>query len=120
MNPEEFKKHIDRLTRNDPELVKLNLCYKPLAGDQITALAEALKANSTLHTLYLGSNQIGDAGIEKLAEALKANRTLHTLYLGGNQIGAAGIEKLAEALKANRTLQTLYLGGNQIGAVGIE
>ncbi|KAF9336619.1 hypothetical protein BGZ91_009928 [Linnemannia elongata] len=54
----------------------------------------ALKINSTLITLDLGCNSIGDNGTEALSEALKTNSTLTTLYMGGNLIGANGTEAL--------------------------
>ena len=41
-------------------------------------LAEALKVNSTLNTLYLGGNEIGDDGSRALVEARRTNLTLTT------------------------------------------
>ena len=41
-----------------------------------TALAEALKVNSTIITLNLRNNNIGDTGATALAEALKVNSTI--------------------------------------------
>ncbi|KAG0344254.1 hypothetical protein BG004_004611, partial [Podila humilis] len=61
------------------------------------ALAEALKAlktNSTLATLNLESNSIGDNGAQALGEALKTNSTLITLELQNNSIGDNGAQAL--------------------------
>ena len=81
-------------------------------------LAEALKTNTSITTLNLHGNQIGDEGIFKLTEALKPNTTITTLHLSGNQIGDEGASKLAEALKTNTTITTLWLSSNRIGDKG--
>ncbi|KAF9386242.1 hypothetical protein CPB97_003924, partial [Podila verticillata] len=65
---------------------------------------EAFKTNSTLTTLSLESNSIGDNGAHTLAEALKTNSTLTTLSLGDNSIGFNGAQALSGALKTNSTL----------------
>lgn len=52
---------------------------------------------------------MGGAGAAALAEALKVNTTVHTLALSDNVVGAAGAAALAEALKVNSTLHTLDL-----------
>ncbi|KAG0368302.1 hypothetical protein BGX24_002878 [Mortierella sp. AD032] len=86
-------------------------------------LVEILKTNSTLTTLELKSNWIGDNGAVALAEALKTNSTLTTLDLsgkgtGGNGIGGNGAVALSEALKTNSTLTSLNLYSNSIGDKG--
>ncbi|KAF9284662.1 hypothetical protein BGZ74_001675, partial [Mortierella antarctica] len=60
-------------------------------------------------------NSIGENGTQALAEALKTNSALTTLYLENNSIGEIGTQTLAEALKTNSTLTTLYLEQNSIG-----
>merc|ERR1712129_466891 len=65
--------------------------------------------NSTLTTLQLGYNSIGDQGAERLAAALEKNGTLMTLQLDDNSIGDQGAERLAAALEKNSTLTTLEL-----------
>ncbi|KAG0014050.1 hypothetical protein BGZ82_001915, partial [Podila clonocystis] len=82
------------------------------------AMAEALKSNSTLTTVYLQNSSIGSNGAQMLAEALKINSTLTTLNLENNSIGENGGLALAEALKINSTLTTLNLGRNLIGHNG--
>lgn len=57
------------------------------AGNGITergavALSNALCSNSTLQTLNLGYNRLGDEGMLALAYAVGANRTLVKLLLG--------------------------------------
>jgi hypothetical protein len=79
------------------------------------ALAEALRANTTLRTLTLTGNALGDAGVAALAAALHPNTALTTLTLDGNSFGNAGVIALAAALKANRTLRSLSFKGNSFG-----
>ncbi|KAF9962085.1 hypothetical protein BGZ72_010691 [Mortierella alpina] len=81
---------------------------------EITALAEVLKTNTTLTTLDLQSNSVGDIGAQALSEALQTNSTLTTLALNNNNIGDNGAQALAYALKTNKTLTTLSLEGNFI------
>ncbi|CAF1063913.1 unnamed protein product, partial [Didymodactylos carnosus] len=108
------------------EALKVNstLTQLDLGSNQISdrgeALAEVLKVNSTLTKLNLYSNQITDRGGKALAEALKVNSTLTQLYLGFNQISDRGGEALAEALKVNNTLTQLDLERNQISDRGSE
>ncbi|WP_425363971.1 hypothetical protein [Candidatus Tisiphia endosymbiont of Hybos culiciformis] len=83
-------------------------------------LAEGLKDNKSITTLYLQNNKIGDAGAKDLAKPLKDNKSITTLDLSNNQIGAAEAKDLAEALKINQSITTLNLGGNQIGAAGAK
>ena len=70
-------------------------------------MSEALKSNSSLSDLSLGSNNIGDKGAEWLSAALKSNSSLTDLSLFGNNIGEKGAEWLsAAALKSNSSHQT--------------
>ncbi|KFH62977.1 hypothetical protein MVEG_11015 [Podila verticillata NRRL 6337] len=56
------------------------------------ALAEALKTNSTLITMDLQKNSIGDNGVQSLAEALKTNSSLAILDLQYNTTGDKGAQ----------------------------
>jgi len=72
--------------------------------------ARALAGNTTITKLSLYNNNIGDAG----AEALAGNTTLTELAISRNDIGAAG----AQALAGNTTLTTLNITWNNIGVAG--
>ncbi|KAG9060730.1 hypothetical protein KI688_008941 [Linnemannia hyalina] len=78
-----------------PEMIK---------AKELGQLSETLKTNSSLTTLNLERNSIGDNGAQALSEALKTNSTLTTLNLLRNSIGDNGAQALSEALKTNSTL----------------
>ena len=94
----------------------------PIGDAGATALAEALKSNSTLKALRLDSNDIGYEGAMAMAmamaEALKTNSTLKEIRLDFNNIGDEGAAALAETLKRNSTLHRLCLTNNNIGDEG--
>ncbi len=74
-------------------------------GDGAKAIAEALKVNAVVTTLYLGDNSIGDEGAIVIAEALKVNAVLTELHLWEYNIGYDGAKVIAEALKVNAMLK---------------
>jgi hypothetical protein len=109
----------EALTTNST-LTTLNLGDNDIGDDGPKTMAEALATNSTLTTLHLGGNSIGDDGAKAMGEALATNSTLTTLDLQYSKIGAEGAKTMAEALATNSTLTTLHLGGNNIGRWGEE
>ena len=86
--------------------------------EDVRRLADALKVNASLTTLYLYNNNFGDEGAASLADALKVNASLTVLNLYENNIGAEGAASLADALKVNASLTELHLDYNDIGAAG--
>ena len=92
----------------------------PIGESGASALARALKKNSTLKCLLLGPNSIGDLGAIAFADALQTNSALTQLSLGGNGIGALGIEAICIALQFNHVITHLDLCGNTIGDSGAE
>ena len=112
-----MEKSVKRLKANDPSLTELYLSDHSTGNsdDEAKAIAEALKVNTVLTTLYLSNNSIGDEGSKAIAEALKDNTVLTTLHLVKNSIGDDGAKAIVEALKVNTFLTTLDLGDNQTG-----
>ena len=82
------------------------------------AISIALTGNSSLITLNLSDNSIGDAGASSLSQALTENSSLITLNLNGNSIGDAGASSLSQALTANCSLSTINLSRNLLGGAG--
>lgn len=78
-------------------------------------LGKALKKNTTLHTLTLDFNKIGDDGIAGLVSGLKDNQTLKVLELEEGSISDEGGRKLVELLKCNTTILDITVSpGNAI------
>ena len=60
-------------------------------------MAEALRLNTTVTSLYLGVNRLGQGGGLALAETLRHNTTLASLDLGGNHLGEEARSGLRQA-----------------------
>jgi Ran GTPase-activating protein (RanGAP) involved in mRNA processing and transport len=65
-------------------------------------LAKALIGTTTLQTIILSSNYIGDLGAEALAQFLSVNRSVTSLQLGNNNIGDEGGQKICQAVLNNQ------------------
>ena len=88
-------------------------------GDQgITALADALTANSTLTFLDVHACGIHDSGATALAGALQNNCTLAVLNLKANYITDAGAIALAQVAIKSKTLKALITTSNDIERAG--
>jgi hypothetical protein len=103
----------------EQQLTYLSLLKCNLKVSYIESLSKAL-FNSSLVTLKINSNNIGNAGAEKIAEALKYNKTLKHLYCAHNNIWDEGAYILARALEINNTLLTLDLSVNNLRDKGKE
>jgi len=98
---------------------KIELLFKDLTAHDAAVVAEIIKSNPRVTTLYLGGNpKIGDVGAKALAEAFKGNTTLKRLDLSSCNIGDDGAAALAEALRSDTSLTNLDLGYNGIGKQG--
>jgi hypothetical protein len=70
--------------------------------------------NTTITSVYLTGNNIGDTGAVALAEAFKMNTTISVVGLSGNNIGDTGAATLGEAFKMNTTITAVNLSRNNI------
>ena len=115
---------VDELPRLAPQVRDLYLgqaLYE--LGEKGWAPVAALLRTHPLNKVYLGSNDLGDAGVTALAEALKAekgNSTLQLLELAENAIDDEGARQLSTLLhpQACPCLSGLHLRGNLIGDTG--
>jgi Ran GTPase-activating protein (RanGAP) involved in mRNA processing and transport len=96
----------------------LGLCSNKIRGDGAVALADALKANTSVIEIDLHNNEIWDSGAVALADALKTNTSVTTINLRRNTIGNSGAVALADALKANTSVIEIILSENVIGDAG--
>ena len=82
------------------------------------ALADGLKANSTVQQLHAQNNRLGPEGAKSFRKMLEDNSTLTLLDVSGNNMGAKGAAALADGLKANSTVKELDASRNKLGPKG--
>ena len=92
-------------------LEELFLNYNQIQED-VAALAEALKYNTTLKVLHLGKNRIDDRGAAALARVIEHNSSLRLMSLVWNEIESQGIKCLLQSLQQNLVLEVLELDQN--------
>lgn len=81
------------------------------------SLAGALRTHaSSINSLKLSRNCIGDAGVVQLAAALRVTSSLTSLSLAYNGVGDAGAAALSHALRVNTSLLHLDLAHNRVRA----
>ena len=118
--PETYAMLSAGLTKNVLPLVSLTLSEGPrmvssMQGNQLASLIGiSLSKNTTLTSLNLPHNMIGDAGFQDIADSLPFNTSLVHLNCRGNQITAWGASKIALTFPSNSTLQSLDLSANDI------
>ncbi|WP_407569443.1 hypothetical protein [Deinococcus altitudinis] len=96
---------------------RLDLCKQEAGVPGCAAVTAALRHNSAVQSLLLGTNGIGDEGAGHVAELIRV-RPLRTVYLGCNLIGAPGTAVLAEAVGQQPQVRALWLKRNPIGPEG--
>jgi len=104
-------------------LSTLNLSDNMIAAKGMEALSIPLARKTSLSSLVLTGNQLGDASMDKVGMVL-GNISLTSLGLGKNQISCAGAAILANTLSldmpASQYLRKIDLSGNEIAAKGSE
>ncbi|XP_008048251.1 NACHT, LRR and PYD domains-containing protein 11 [Carlito syrichta] len=101
-------------------LRELELCGCFFTGEICQYIASIIISNENLKSLELGSNNIGDAGVEQLCHALRhPNCKLENIGLEENMLTGACCESLAYVLISNKTLKRLNLLNNKLGDEGI-
>ncbi len=101
-----------KLRSNDPALTQLDLSNQKLDATDIAILVTALENNTSLRTLDVGANSIGDNG----ANALALLTNLNSLAVYNCEIGTAGAQPLATSTH----LRTLDISYNEIGDLTAE
>jgi hypothetical protein len=99
------------------EETKSVVLYEANIDDEdVCALADAVRANTTVTSIDLRFNSISAEGASALADALLVNTSVTRIQLGFNMIGDAGASALAVALKVNTSLTEIDISFNEIAA----
>lgn len=109
-----FEDALQDIRRNSCSQVDLGL--RDLDSEKAKELAVALEGNSSVTTLHLSYNRLGNEGVTALAQVLRGS-LVQTLHLVNNYIGDEGARALASALR-NGHLTELWLFKNDIGPEG--
>ena len=100
---------VSRLISANVPMTCLILNNTNLDSIDIKTLTTALTYNTTLRSLHLSENHIGESGATYVANILRTNTSLETLWLNGCDLGQESARFLAEALIHNVTLQCLHI-----------
>ena len=117
--------YLFRLYCNDPGFNELILTGTEIGDEGAKALSKALASNSSLTSINLNRNiigdtgtKIGDEGAKALSKVIASNSSLTSIYLFGNNIGDKGAKALGKALSSNSSLTSTNLRENNIGDEG--
>ena len=98
-----------RLNRNDGGLVRLRLGSEGIDDSLLKMITGALPENIYLQHIMLQDNAITDAGLEALCQGLKYHPSIHTLWVGGNQISDHGARSVAELILQNPNIKDVNI-----------
>jgi hypothetical protein len=98
---------------------RLDLCKQSLGVENAQRLFGALRGNTQVRSLLLGTDGLRSAGAIAVAKMLVEERPpgLETLYLGCNHIEPDGVEAIAQAI-AKVPVRALWLKRNPVGVEG--
>ncbi|XP_031169968.1 NLR family CARD domain-containing protein 3-like [Sander lucioperca] len=84
------------LKSNECQVKKLFMCGNNLGPEGVMELWNALEHNTTVEELYLDITGITERGTENIVSCLSRNTSLRTLTIVGNDIGEVGRRRLRE------------------------
>ncbi|KAM8735389.1 NLR family CARD domain-containing protein 3-like [Acanthopagrus schlegelii] len=84
------------LKSNECQVKKLFMCGNNLGPEGVMELWNALEYNTTVEELYLDITGITERGTENIVNCLSKNTSLKTLTIVGNDIGQEGKKRLSE------------------------
>lgn len=98
--------------------VEVNLDQRGVTDCDIREIAPVLLALSSLQSLKLSKNCLGDAPMASLAPVLQAHSALQLMDLSANDISDSGAISVAHALSGSVSITNLDLSNNCIGDAG--
>lgn len=81
-----------------------------LSVEACSAISQALRTNTSLHTFNLPRSNLSDEGIAQLAQGLTVNRTLKKIEVGvSKEVGLDGLNALTAMLENNYELERVVV-----------
>jgi hypothetical protein len=87
----------------------INLGLNGIASEGASALAGALKVNTSMTMINLSENEIGDEGALALVDALKVNTSVTCIDLDNNELSATSLALVDELMDRNMRLRHLFI-----------
>ena len=106
-----LKEQIQTL-RETTSLSSLNVRSNSIGDEEANLLPQILRVNTSLSYLDLSDNSIGVEGVNSLAQALGVNTFLSSLDLDSNSIGDEGANSFPQTFRVNTSLSSLDLGSS--------
>jgi hypothetical protein len=91
------------------EVQSVDLSGKYLNAEDVLMLAHALKSNTSVTTIILCENAIGDEGATAFVDALEVNTSVTHMDLDDNQIAADHVASIKELIDRNKRFRRLFL-----------
>ncbi|DBA95992.1 hypothetical protein WJX77_007182 [Trebouxia sp. C0004] len=111
---------VERLISGDPSLSSLHVfASRKFGREEVQKLCQALRANTTLKELYASGHHMTPQTAGMLGAMLAANTSLVSICLGDDALGDAGVQELVDGVKQNSTLQKLDLENKGISSKGV-
>ncbi|XP_069769049.1 NACHT, LRR and PYD domains-containing protein 3-like isoform X2 [Narcine bancroftii] len=105
------------LKNPDSKIQYLRLNANSFTAACINDLSSALSTNQSLISLYLGNNELGDAGVRQFFKDLK---NIQELGLENNNLSACCMKDLATTISEYQSLRSLNLSCNNLGDSGLK
>ncbi len=102
---------LERLHKNDPTLIELDLSNQNIGNQELNMILEALCVNTVLQKLDLSHNQIDWNGSSSFGSNCPLEESLCTLDISFNNLGAMGTKTLIDYFMQS-SLHTLNLSHN--------
>ena len=118
MLSEKVKEETKRNLRKVSTVKVLDLANNNIS-DCIADDIKLILSYNKLEEVYLGGNNLQEAGMIKIAETLRSNTTLKVFDISNNSVSDKAANSIAVTISNKVKLEKLYLNGNELQAEGI-
>ena len=99
---------VESLKANGKDIDKIeDMMIFHTSDARMTAIAEALAKNTTVHTLVIADRALDEQGMIALVDALMKNKTIQKMDIGRHNLRVESTKALAKALSKNTTIRSL-------------